>query len=735
VFGSFFLLGTAATSGIGFAQTAPTSFDLNKSQVFAGGTGVTGSQCYLITIADGTPGMVVGIKYTRNGNPGRFQIVLDGSLHPDNPSQFCVSRTDSTGTYTFTDIKNTAVSDLMSDADWNPLNPTQPPNQGHTLTLEVRPPKPWSFAVTPSNIVAGQDAFAIHVENGQSIKVLIEYTYMGMASTTDPDLNVSGDVTFNAVDCIPPGLYTYTRVRNFSDNIDDDAWLVLSNKTLTVVSAPAGSLIPVSAPLGWNGTLTVTGRNLCGVSMAPVLGAQAWPGLTLSNPQSPLPYNSASADLIIAPNATVASGTIVVTASYGQITLPFSVTNNAGPILQSVSPPSAMQGAAGVITITGQNLASATLSRSGITFSNYSYPAPPGTQVIANFSVGATASLNGDLVVQNSVGSTTRSFQVFAPGTVFWKKDYIQDENGRVVATAEVNPSNPTDSPPQTPTNLVASVNAPSQIHLSWTNGGNTTFFGIERKRSTEANYTLTSAVPSYIVSFDDGGLPPAIYNYRVRAYNGATASPPSNVATQTITDTTDTTPPSTPIGLQAMALNSTQVQLNWTASTDNVAVHHYRIERFSNAGPVELDTPSAATSYRDTVAPNIAYRYRVRALDAAGNLSAYGNRDLAVTIVFQDDPIIPNATSIQAQHLYQLRQAVNAVRATAGLAPTIWAEPSLTGVAVKATHIIELRNSLSPALTSFTFGFSPPGYTDTLTPNATPIRAVHVQELRNYMK
>ena len=46
-----------------------------------------------------------------------------------------------------------------------------------------------------------------------------------------------------------------------------------------------------------------------------------------------------------------------------------------------------------------------------------------------------------------------------------------------------------------------------------------------------------------------------------------------------------DTTPPTAPTGLTANAAGSSQINLAWTASTDNVAVTGYRVERCQGAG------------------------------------------------------------------------------------------------------------------------------------------------------
>jgi chitodextrinase len=88
-----------------------------------------------------------------------------------------------------------------------------------------------------------------------------------------------------------------------------------------------------------------------------------------------------------------------------------------------------------------------------------------------------------------------------------------------------------------------------------------------------------------------------------------------------------DTTPPTAPSGLSATAAGSAQINLAWTASTDNVGVTGYRVERCQGAGCsnfAQVAAP-AGTSFNDTgLAANTTYRYRVRAADAAGNLGGY---------------------------------------------------------------------------------------------------------------
>jgi glucose/arabinose dehydrogenase/PKD repeat protein len=96
-----------------------------------------------------------------------------------------------------------------------------------------------------------------------------------------------------------------------------------------------------------------------------------------------------------------------------------------------------------------------------------------------------------------------------------------------------------------------------------------------------------------------------------------------------------DTTPPGAPSGVDATAVSATQINLTWTAASDNVGVSQYRIERCQGAGCsvfTEIAT-SPTTSYSDTGrSPSTSYSYRVRAQDAALNLGPYSNTDTATT-------------------------------------------------------------------------------------------------------
>src|SRR5207302_1275549 len=96
-----------------------------------------------------------------------------------------------------------------------------------------------------------------------------------------------------------------------------------------------------------------------------------------------------------------------------------------------------------------------------------------------------------------------------------------------------------------------------------------------------------------------------------------------------------DTTPPTAPANLTATAASASQINLAWTASTDNVGVTGYRVERCTGAACSNFAQISAptATTFSDTgLTASTSYSYRGRATDAAGNLSSYSGTGTAST-------------------------------------------------------------------------------------------------------
>jgi hypothetical protein len=101
----------------------------------------------------------------------------------------------------------------------------------------------------------------------------------------------------------------------------------------------------------------------------------------------------------------------------------------------------------------------------------------------------------------------------------------------------------------------------------------------------------------------------------------------------------------------------------------------------------------------------------------------------------FTDDPLVAGVTTARAQHILELRQAVDALRAVAGLGPAIWTDPTLvpTSTVIKALHITQLRSALEDVATRL--GYPGASYTDPMLGAGYVIKRVHIEELRQRIR
>lgn len=81
---------------------------------------------------------------------------------------------------------------------------------------------------------------------------------------------------------------------------------------------------------------------------------------------------------------------------------------------------------------------------------------------------------------------------------------------------------------------------------------------------------------------------------------------------------TADSEPPTTPTGVTATGVYAGQIDVRWPASTDNVAVMHYRVFRDG----IEVGTSTEALFSDTKLEPPQKYSYTVIAVDGSGNES-----------------------------------------------------------------------------------------------------------------
>ena len=185
----------------------------------------------------------------------------------------------------------------------------------------------------------------------------------------------------------------------------------------------------------------------------------------------------------------------------------------------------------------------------------------------------------------------------------------------------------PDTQPPTAPSNLLATAVSTSQINLSWTaatDNVGVTGYRVERRDPGSSSFVQIGTTTG--TTFNDTGLAAGTsYDYQVRASDAAgNLGAYSAVATAT-TQTPDTQPPTAPSNLLATAVSASQINLSWTAATDNVGVTGYRVERRDpgSSSFVQIGTTTGTTFNNTGLAAGTSYDYQVRASDAAGNTSS----------------------------------------------------------------------------------------------------------------
>lgn len=344
------------------------------------------------------------------------------------------------------------------------------------------------------------------------------------------------------------------------------------NFTVTAAAPSITSLNPTSGTIGT--VVTITGTNF---------GATQGTSTVKFNGIAGTPTSWSATSIVVPVPAGATTGTVVVTvggiASNG---VNFALTV-AGPSIISLNPVSGLVGTA--VTITGVNFG-ATQGTSTVKF-NGTAATPTSwsaTSIVVPVPTGATS---GNVVVNvGGVASNGVNFTVTLPPTI-----------------VSLNPT---------------SGFVGSSVTITGTNFGTT-------QGSSSVKFNGTTATPtSWGATTIATKVPSGATTGNVVVTVGGIAS--NGVA---FTVQSDTTAPSVPTGLTASAVSSSQINLSWTASTDNVGVTGYNVFR----GGAKVATV-ATTSFSDTgLTASTSFTYTVSAFDAAGNSSAQSSSASATTL------------------------------------------------------------------------------------------------------
>ena len=206
-------------------------------------------------------------------------------------------------------------------------------------------------------------------------------------------------------------------------------------------------------------------------------------------------------------------------------------------------------------------------------------------------------------------------------------------------------------------TALVATTASATQVNLTWTNNhDNATGIRIERCTGFDcglvpSNFAMLSFAAADQTSYSDvTAFTGTSYNYRVISLNLAgDAAAYSNVSSAT------TNVPQTPTTVQAIPASANLIQLTWT--NPGAGEDGFRIERCDASsctfGQI-AEIAAGSVNYDDaSVTLGAAYRYRVRAFNAAGN-SGYSEEVDANTFPPSDPASLRAAPSSPTEVLVQ---------------------------------------------------------------------------------
>ena len=263
-------------------------------------------------------------------------------------------------------------------------------------------------------------------------------------------------------------------------------------------------------------------------------------------------------------------------------------------------------------------------------------------------------------------------------------------------------------SAPAAPTALTAAATA-STVGLSWTApSGSVAGYEVFRD-GTQIATTQTA-------SYTDPFLPVhATHSYTVEAFTATGALSAASAAASATTSSTDTTAPAAPSGLASPSHDGDSVTLTWTNASDGVGVAGYQV--FRNGA--QIGTTPLSTYTDLPLASGTQYSYTIKAVDAAGNVSA-ATAALAVTTGAGSGdstaPSVPTGLTVQTQAGTSVALGWTASTDAVGVAGY---QVFRNGTKVGTTSATVIGNASVPTPTLFTDTGLTPGTSYTYTVKA----------------
>ena len=198
---------------------------------------------------------------------------------------------------------------------------------------------------------------------------------------------------------------------------------------------------------------------------------------------------------------------------------------------------------------------------------------------------------------------------------------------------------------PTSPTGLTVTGSTTTGITIAWAASfDNVGVTGYDVYNGSSIAGT-TSIFTSYTVSGLTCGTS---YVLAVDAFDAAGNKSNETSLTTSTAPCADTQAPTAPTGLTATFVSASEIDLSWTASTDNVGVTAYRVLR----GGTQIGAPVTTTYTDSPLTASTTYGYAVEAVDAAGNVSAPSAELDVTTAPAPPGPAYPLKASANGRYL-----------------------------------------------------------------------------------
>jgi chitodextrinase len=223
--------------------------------------------------------------------------------------------------------------------------------------------------------------------------------------------------------------------------------------------------------------------------------------------------------------------------------------------------------------------------------------------------------------------ATSHTFSGLAPGNQYWFYIYAKNLAGKVSAQRMATTRTLLDTtPPSTAPVVSAEEIGANYVTLSWTtaedDGIAHQFYEVWQDGGLlfKTAKNVTSATIRFL-------SPATTYTFQIVAYDyGSNRSPPSNLLAVTTQpkNPADISPPSVPANVWAQSFGDTEMQVQWTQSTDNYDVQsNIRYDVYVNGvlEDIMFGSGGPSTVY-GRIGDNVI---EVKATDTSGNTSAAG--------------------------------------------------------------------------------------------------------------